>query len=71
MKYLYFCHIGNKHEYKNLFNEINSAIFKYKGSNKKYFICIDELESFKVYKELKLKSSYHDQYNVLNDDINN
>ena len=70
MKYLYFCHIGNKHEYKNLFNEINSAIFKYKGSNKKYFICIDELESFKVYKELKLKSSYHDQYNVLNDDIN-
>lgn len=61
MKYLYFCNKGDKTEYKNLFNEVNAAIFKYKGSIKKGFICIDELESFKVYKQLKLKSSYYPQ----------
>ena len=70
MKYLYFCHNGNKDEYQNLFNEINSAIFKYKGSNKRDFICIDELASFKVFKRLKLKSSYQNQSNDLEDDVN-
>lgn len=72
MKYLYFCNKGNKTEYKNLFNEIKGAIFKWKGSNKKDFICVDELKSFKVFKELRLKSTnYNQNKNEINDSDKN
>ena len=68
MKYLYFCNDGNKTEYKKLFNEIKGAIFKWKGSNKKDYICVDELKSFKVFKELRLNSLFRSQNNnELND----
>lgn len=72
MKYLYFCNKGNKTEYKNLFNEIKGAIFKWKGSNKKDFICVDELKSFMVFKELRLKSTnYNQNKNEINESDKN
>lgn len=57
LKYLYAYNIQNKSQYQELFLEIKKAIFNLKGSFKKDYICIDELESFKVSKELKLKYS--------------
>lgn len=55
LKYLYSYNIQNHSQYQNLFLDIKKAIFNLKGSFKKDYICIDELESFKVSKELKLK----------------
>ena len=55
LKYLYSYNIQNHSQYQELFLEIKKAIFNLKGSFKKDYICIDELESFKVSKELKLK----------------
>jgi len=57
LKYLYYYNIQNHSKYQELFLEVKKAIFNLKGSNKKDYICIDELDSFKVSKELKLKYS--------------
>lgn len=55
LKYLYYYNIQNHGQYQNLFVEVKKAIFNLKGSIRKDYICIDELDSFKVSKELKLK----------------
>lgn len=57
LKYLYAFNIQNKSQYQELFLEVKKAIYNLKGSFKKDYICIDELESFKVSKELKLRYS--------------
>lgn len=55
LKYLYSYNVQVHKDYKDLFSEIKDAIYKWKGSFKKNTICIDTLNSFKVYKILKLK----------------
>ena len=55
LRYLYAYNTQSHKDYKDLFNEIKEAIFNWKGSYKKNTICIDVLDSFKVYKNLKLK----------------
>lgn len=55
LKYLYYYNIQNHSQYQNLFVDVKKAIFNLKGSVRKDYICIDELDSFKVSKELKLK----------------
>lgn len=55
LKYLYYYNIQNHSQYQNLFVDVKKAIFNLKGSIRKDYICIDELDSFKVSKELKLK----------------
>ena len=55
LKYLYSYNTQVHKDYKDLFVEIKEAIFNWKGRYKKNTICIDILDSFKVYKNLKLK----------------
>ena len=55
LKYLYAYNIQNNGQYQDLFLEVKKAIFNLKGVVKKDYICIDELENFKISKELKLK----------------
>lgn len=55
LKYLYAYNIQNHSLYQDLFLEVKKAIFNLKGSIRKDYICIDELETYKVSKELKLK----------------
>lgn len=55
LKYLYSYNTQVHKDYKDLFVEIKEAIFNWKGRYKKNTICIDTLDSFKVYKNLKLK----------------
>ncbi|ADC46173.1 dnd system-associated protein 3 [Methanobrevibacter ruminantium M1] len=57
LKYLYAYNTQSHKDYKYLFTEVKDAIFNWKGSYKKNTICIDTLDSFKVYKNLKLKPS--------------
>ena len=70
LKYLYAYNIQNHSQYQDLFLEVKKAIFNYKGSIRKDYICIDELESFKVSKELKLKYS-PDIFDVVGDTLSN
>lgn len=56
LKYLYAYNTQSNKDYKNLFKEVKKAIFNWKGSNKKDYIYVDELDDFKVLKNLKLKS---------------
>ena len=55
LKYLYSYNTQSHKDYKYLFSEIREGIFHWKGSFKKNTICIDSLDSFKVYKNLKMK----------------
>lgn len=55
LNYLHGYNVQNHGQYKELFAEIKDAIFKWKGSFKKDYLCIDELESFRVSKLMKLK----------------
>lgn len=55
LKYLYSYNTQVHKDYKDLFVEIKEAIYNWKGRYKKNTICIDILDSFKVYKNLKLK----------------
>ena len=64
LSYLYAYNIQNQSQYHELFSQVKEAIFNLKGSVKKGYICIDELESFKVSKELKLKYS-SDSFDVV------
>lgn len=57
LKYLYFYNKQENRELSPLFSDIKKAIFNLKGSIKNDYICIDELESFKVSKYLKIKPS--------------
>lgn len=67
LRYLYAYNIQNNSQYHELFSQVKEAIFNLKGSIKKGYICIDELESFKVSKELKLKY-YPDSFEVAHED---
>lgn len=55
LKYLHAYNIQNTSEYKGLFNDIRDAIFMWRGSPKKNYLFVDELDSFKVSKSLNLK----------------
>ena len=55
LKYLYSYNTQSHKDYKSLFAEIREAVYNWKGSFKKNTICIDTLDSFRVYKNLKLK----------------
>lgn len=68
LKYLYYYNIRNHKLYKTLFNQVKKSIFKWKDVYKKSYICIDELNSFKVFKNLQLKNKHEDiGENLLND----
>ena len=67
LRYLYAYNIQNHSQYHDLFSQVKEAIFNLKGSVKKGYVCIDELESFKVSKELKLKY-YSDSFDVAYED---
>lgn len=54
LKYLYAYNTESLIGYRELFNEINDAIFNWKEQFDKK-ICIDVLNSFKIYKSLKLE----------------
>ena len=56
LKYLYAYNTQSNKDYKLLFKEVKEAIFNWRGSNKKGYICVDELDTFTVSKNLKLKS---------------
>ena len=70
LKYLYFYNAQNRSGYNSLFADIKKAIFELKGSIKKDYICIDELDSFKVSKELKLKP-HNDYFDSGEDELSN
>ena len=55
LRYLYAYNMGSFIGYSDLFKEIKEAIFLWKGSNEKNMMCIDILDSFKIYKNLRLK----------------
>lgn len=55
LRYLYAYNMGSFIGYSDLFKEIKEAIFQWKGSNEKNMMCINILDSFKVYKSLRLK----------------
>lgn len=56
IKYLYYYNLQSHNKYKKLFSEIKNAMFYWKGSFRKNYICIDELNSFNIYKYLNLKN---------------
>ena len=56
--------------YNELFKEIREAIFYWKGGNEKNMICIDILDSFKVYKNLRLKHVDESKKYLLDDSCN-
>ncbi len=70
LKYLYFYNCQNRSGYNSLFTDIKKAIFELKGSIKKDYICIDELDSYKVSKELKLKP-HNDYFDIIGDELSN
>ena len=67
LRYLYAYNTSRKTNdysgYRNLFEEVKDAIFNFKGSIKKGYISIDELESFIVSKDLKIDYN-HDSFGV-------
>ncbi len=69
LKYLYSYNTQVHKDYKDLFVEIKEAIFNWKGHYKKNTICIDTLDSFKVYKNLKIKPTPDKFENQLLDGI--
>ncbi|WP_042708348.1 DNA phosphorothioation-dependent restriction protein DptF [Methanobrevibacter wolinii] len=71
LKYLYNYNIGNIHGYKRLFNEVKDSIFKWKESEKKNYVCVDELDSFKILKKIYLKPSSVKQNNSKINNENN
>ena len=70
LKYLYYYNIQNRSGYNSLFADIKKAIFELKGSIKKDYICMDDLDSFKVSKELKLKP-HNDYFDIVGDKLSN
>ena len=70
LKYLYAYNMGSFTEYNDLFKEIKDAIFYWKGSTEKNMMCIDILDSFKVYKNLRLKHIDKSKKYLSEDSIN-
>lgn len=67
LEYLFYYNMQNHKSYSKLFDEVKTSIFKFKDVYKKKYICIDELNSFKVFKNLQLKNRYDDfEENLLN-----
>lgn len=64
LKYLYFYNAQIHEGYMNLIDEIKKAIYNWKGTYKKNTICIDILDSFRIYKNFKL-NSYPDKFETL------
>lgn len=74
LRYLRYLYAYNKKSikgYYNLFNEIKEAIFNWKGRDDKNKICIDILNSFKLYKDLKFKIIPDKSEKRLSHDSNN
>ena len=55
LKYLYGYNTQNPSKYKEIFAKVKDAIFMLRGSNKKSYIYLNELNSFKVSRPFKLK----------------
>ena len=70
LRYLYAYNMGSFVGYNELFKEIREAIFYWKGGNEKNMICIDILDSFKVYKNLRLKHVDESKKYLLDDSCN-
>lgn len=70
LKYLYAYNKKSIKDYYNLFNEIKEAIFNWKGRDDKNKICIDILDSFKLYKNLKFKIIPDDSEKLYDDSTN-
>ena len=71
LKYLYAYNTKSFKNYMELFNETKEAIFNWKGRNEKNTICIDSLDSFKIYKNLKLKHIPDESVKQLSNDFSN
>ena len=54
LKYLYAYNSNNTKHYNPLLKEVRESIFKLRGSYKSDYICIDRLNTFKVFKYFKI-----------------
>lgn len=68
LEYLYYYNMQMHSSYKNLFKEIRESIFHWKDVYKKNYICVDELNSFKVFKYMKLHNKYDNFDNKLSEE---
>ena len=68
LEYLYYYNMQMHSSYKNLFKEIRESIFHWKDVYKKNYICVDGLNSFKVFKYMKLHNKYDNFDNKLSED---
>lgn len=55
LKYLHGYNTQNPSKYKEIFTKVRDAIFMLRGSNKKSYIYLNELNSFKVSRPFKLR----------------
>lgn len=54
VNYLYYYNKGNSNELRDLYNEIESAIYKWKGKLENKNLCIDQIDNFKISKQFNL-----------------
>lgn len=54
LKYLYYYNTSNYKGFKSLYNEVRNSIFKWSESSKKNYVCVEELNDFKIFKKVNL-----------------
>lgn len=68
--YLYVYNTNDKGGFKDLFEKVKGAVFRWKGSPKKNYILIEELSNFNIAEKIDLKPVLVSS-NSLGDDLNN
>lgn len=73
LKYLYYYNLQSHNKYKKIFSEIKNAIFNWRGSLRKNYLCIDELNDFKIFKYFNITNKVDKWDNLILDgfDLNN
>ena len=69
-QYLYVYNTNNKSGFKDLFEKVKGAVFRWKGSPKKNYILIEELSNFNIAEKIDLKPVLVNS-NDMGDDLNN
>ena len=68
--YLYVYNTNNKSGFKDLFEKVKGAVFRWKGSPKKNYILIEELSNFNIAEKIDLKPVLMNSKDM-GDDLNN
>ena len=51
---MYYYNTSNYKGFKSLYNEVRNSIFKWSESSKKNYVCVEELNDFKIFKKVNL-----------------